>query len=98
MAYICNKPKGACATCFHLRYDEDSGRQSCWANYDQRMGISEVKVGDMIQILDMRGEMSYTNKVGTITKIDDRRQIHGTWGGCAVLPGVDKYKLIRKGN
>lgn len=53
-----------------------------------------MKVGDKIRILDMKGEPQYDGKKGTVTHIDDAGQIHGTWGGCALIPGVDEYEVI----
>ena len=53
-----------------------------------------VKVGDKIRILYMDGEPHYKGREGTVTFIDAIGQIHGTWGGCGVVPGVDRYKVI----
>ena len=53
-----------------------------------------MKVGDRIRILDMKGEPQYDGKTGTVTHIDAIGQIHGTWGGCALIPGVDEYEVI----
>lgn len=53
-----------------------------------------MKVGDKIRILYMDGEPQYEGKKGTVTHIDDAGQIHGTWGGCALIPGVDEYEVI----
>lgn len=47
--------------------------------------------GKWLKILSMKGEPQYTGKVGVIQHIDDENQIHGTWGGCAVLPDVDSF-------
>ena len=53
-----------------------------------------AKVGDKIRILRMEGEPQYEGRTGTVDLIDDAGQIHGTWGGCAVIPGVDSYVRI----
>lgn len=53
-----------------------------------------VKVGDKIRIIYMAGEPQYTGKVGVVRHIDDMGQIHGTWGGCAVLPSEDEIEII----
>ena len=53
-----------------------------------------VKVGDRIKIITMEGEPQYAGKVGVITHIDDANQIHGTWGGCALIPGIDNFVVI----
>lgn len=54
------------------------------------------EVGDTIRIIDMMGEPQYTGKTGVITHIDDAGQIHGTWGGCAIIPEEDSYELIKE--
>ena len=54
----------------------------------------KVRIGDKIRILDMKGEPQYDGKTGTVTHIDAIGQIHGTWGGCALIPGVDEYEVI----
>ena len=50
--------------------------------------------GKTLEILYMEGEPQYTGKRGVVTHIDDAGQIHGTWGGCALIPGVDQYVVI----
>ena len=50
-----------------------------------------VKVGDTIRIIDMSGEPHYSGRVGVVTHIDSMGQLHGTWGGLAVIPGEDVY-------
>jgi hypothetical protein len=54
----------------------------------------EFKVGSTIKIINMAGEPGYTGKVGKITNIDDAGQLHGTWGGLALIPGDDKFELV----
>lgn len=59
---------------------------------------SEVKIGDKIKIHHMAGEdNSYDGKEGTVEHIDGIGQLHGTWGGVAVIPGVDDFEIINKG-
>ena len=48
--------------------------------------MEKVKIGDTIKIIHMEGEPQYTNREGVVTHIDDAGQIHGTWGGCAIIP------------
>ena len=57
-----------------------------------------VKVGDKIRIVCMNGEPEYSGRVGIVEHIDDIGQIHGSWGGCALIPSVDQYKLIEENN
>ncbi len=53
------------------------------------------QVGDTIRIIEMDNEPEYTNKTGVIEFIDDAGQLHGSWGGIAVIPGVDEYEIIK---
>lgn len=55
-----------------------------------------IKVGDKIIITYMEGELQYTGKSGVVTHIDDAGQIHGTWGGCALIIGVDGFDVVRE--
>ena len=55
-----------------------------------------VKIGDKIRIIHMDREPNYTGKTGTIEKIDDAGQIHGSWGGCAVIPEWDQFEIIER--
>ena len=54
----------------------------------------DVKVGDKIRIIYMDGEPQYTGAEGVIRTIDSMNQIHGSWGGCALIPGVDQFEVI----
>ena len=54
---------------------------------------SKLKVGDFIVIDDMSGEARYYGKEGKVTHIDDIGQVHGTWGGCALIPELDKFHI-----
>lgn len=56
-----------------------------------------IAVGDKIKIVSMKDEPKYSGKIGIVEFIDDVGQIHGTWGGCALIPGVDTFeRLARK--
>lgn len=57
-----------------------------------------VKVGDVIRIVEMDGEPRYTGKEGEVKHIDSLGQIHGTWGGCALIPGVDSFEIVKRGD
>lgn len=63
-----------------------------------------VKVGDKIRILgfatDSDGtlpisEKTLIGKVGTVTHIDDRGHIKGTWGFLRLLP-EDSFEIVEK--
>lgn len=58
------------------------------------MGNPKVKVGDVIRIIEMKGEAEYDGKLGVIKSIDDVGQLHGTWGFLAVVPEVDSYIVV----
>ena len=56
---------------------------------------SEVKPGDMIHIYTMFGESSYSGREGIVRCIDDMNQIHGSWGGLALL-FTDDWEIIEE--
>jgi len=55
----------------------------------------EVKIGDRIRIIKMDGEPNYSESEGVVSLIDDAGQIHGTWGGCALIPDDDEFEIIK---
>ena len=55
------------------------------------------KVGDKIRIIEMVGEPNYAGREGVIQYIDSIGQLHGSWGGCAIIPTADKYKILKGG-
>lgn len=57
----------------------------------------EYKIGDQIRIIKMAGEPQYSGREGTITHIDDAGQLHGTWGGCAIIPDEDDVEILSHG-
>ena len=59
------------------------------------MKLETLKMGDKIRIIYMDGEPEYNGAEGIITHIDDVGQVHGTWGGCALIPNIDHFEVIR---
>ena len=57
-----------------------------------------LNIGTKIKIIEMKDEPQYTNREGVVTHIDDAGQIHGTWGGCAIIPCIDTYITIDERN
>lgn len=55
-----------------------------------------IKVGTKILIVEMQGEPSYSGVVGVVKSIDDAGQLHGTWGGLALLPDVDNFVVVKE--
>ena len=51
-------------------------------------------VGKTIRIDEMAGEPQYAGKVGRVMFVDDAGQMHGTWGGCAVIYGTDRFTVL----
>ena len=55
-----------------------------------------VKVGDKIRIDNMSGEPDYCGREGIVRSIDDVGQLHGSWGGLAVIPGEDSFTIVEE--
>ena len=52
----------------------------------------EVKIGDKIRIVQMIDPYeNYDGRVGVVEHIDSMGQLHGTWGGLALIPEEDEY-------
>lgn len=56
--------------------------------------MNKVKVGDKIRIIKMTDEPSYEGREGIVEYIDDIGQLHGTWGGLAIVPEADKFIVV----
>lgn len=50
----------------------------------------------MLEIEYMKDEPQYLGKTGRVTDIDSICQIHGTWGGCALIPWEDYFIVVGK--
>lgn len=46
----------------------------------------------------MDGEPKYEGREGVVKYIDDLGQLHGTWGGCELIPGTDQFELVQRGD
>ena len=55
---------------------------------------TEVKVGDAVHIFEMDGEPDYPDREGIVEAIDAAGQLHGAWGGLAVIPETDILKKV----
>lgn len=60
-----------------------------------------MNVGDKIRIIrlsDCGGKdwqaREYSGREGIITHIDSLGQLHGTWGGLAVIPEEDEIEVL----
>lgn len=56
-----------------------------------------VKVGDTVIIVHLSGEDDrYNGKSGVVEHIDSMGQLHGTWGGLAIIPEEDSFIVLDK--
>ncbi|MGN1234235.1 MAG: DUF4314 domain-containing protein [Candidatus Cryptobacteroides sp.] len=62
--------------------------------------MRKVKIGDTIRIIRMDDAggrdtqaVKYAGRTGTVEFIDSIGQLHGTWGGLAIIPEVDEFEL-----
>lgn len=51
-------------------------------------------IGKTIRIINMEGEPQYSGRTGVVKCVDDMGQLHGTWGGLAVIPGQDTFQVL----
>lgn len=58
------------------------------------MRRTTARIGDYIHIRKMHEEPQYNDLIGKVEIIDDTNQIHGTWGGCALIPEIDSFDII----
>ena len=56
--------------------------------------MSDFLLGKTVRIIYMDGEPQYSGREGVVLRIDDAGQLHGSWGGCAIIPGVDSFEVI----
>ena len=56
--------------------------------------MKKLNVGDRVRIIKMVNEPDYTDREGIVIHIDDLKQVHGTWGGCAIVPEIDEYIIL----
>ena len=58
--------------------------------------MDKINIGDTILIvrMDDDGGKRYDGKTGVVESIDSLGQIHGTWGGLALIPGKDEFRKI----
>ena len=59
------------------------------------MSSIDFKPGMKVRIIHLEGEdNTYDGKEGEITYIDAIGQLHGTWGGLAIIPEADEFEVI----
>ena len=59
------------------------------------MSSIDFMPGMKVRIIHLDGEDDrYDGKEGVIEYIDAIGQLHGSWGGLAIIPDVDDFELI----
>ena len=59
------------------------------------MSTIEFKPGMKVRIIHLEGEDNrYDGKEGVIEYVDAIGQLHGSWGGLAIIPDVDEFELV----
>lgn len=56
--------------------------------------MSDFLLGKTVRIIYMEGEPQYSGREGVVLRIDDTGQLHGSWGGCAIIPDVDSFEIV----
>ena len=64
--------------------------------------MRKVKIGDTIRIIRMDDQggkdlraREYNGQTGIVEYIDSIGQLHGTWGGLAIIPEVDEFEIVQ---
>lgn len=69
--------------------------EQIWKLEEEEQAI-KANVGDKIRIIHLEGEDNcYDGREGVIEHIDGIGQLHGSWGGLAVIPEADKFLIIK---
>lgn len=64
-------------------------------NHIDKQQLENTYLNKTIRIKCLSGEDDhYAGKEGKVISIDDMGQLHGTWGGLAVIPEVDDFEII----
>ena len=63
--------------------------------------MEKVKIGYTIRIIRMNDDGGkdlqariYNGRSGFVEYIDSLGQLHGTWGGLAIIPETDEFEVI----
>lgn len=61
------------------------------------MSSIDFKPGMKVRIIHLDGEDNrYDGKEGVIEYVDAIGQLHGSWGGLAIIPDVDEFEVINQ--
>jgi len=59
--------------------------------------MADITIGTKIRIIYMNDDVSgkhYNGREGVVEHIDGLGQLHGTWGGLAIIPEIDIIEII----
>jgi hypothetical protein len=57
--------------------------------------IESKYLGKQVKIIHLEGEDGrYDGKTGTVSYVDDMGDLHGTWGGLAIIVDCDKFEVL----
>lgn len=81
---------------------ENNFTYKTFLNLDSEKTFEEIKkylfelnpIGKKIRIVEMKGEPQYNDKIGIVRMKDDCGQLHGTWGGLAIIPEEDAFEIL----
>ena len=67
----------------------------------RKMIMENMKIGDTIRMIRMNDDggkdlqaRMYNGRSGVVEHIDSLGQLHGTWGGLAIIPETDEFEVI----
>ena len=58
--------------------------------------LNNSLIGKEIEIISMNGEPQYSGCKGVVKRVDSKGHLHGTWGGCSLIPELDLWKIIKQ--
>lgn len=92
----CKQPKLDNKKCKDIMNMKTPGIDTYKDTYERdiKFANENFPIGTKIRILKMVGETNYKEKEGIVEFIDAIGQIHGTWGGCALIPFLDEFVKI----
>ena len=60
---------------------------------EEVQNLREKYEGKQVHVI-INDPYRFVDEIGTVTKVDDAGQLHGTWGGLAAIPGEDVIQLV----
>ena len=70
---------------------------SHYSEAEFRKAMGQHLIGKTIRVDRMEDEPQYDGRIGVVEFVDAIGQLHGTWGGLAVAPGIDAFTVLKDG-